>query len=137
MAKFGYQSVRKMEPRPGKKYATDYYKQSTAERRRTVEHIERSVKQVGDNAQAVPGGWEELQKPLREFPRRETKGYYSAWDIMSDMINQIDAGKDIPSGCLGRWNKLFDGTGREIDMVRESELPPPTTFGQLFGDNPQ
>jgi hypothetical protein len=33
---------------------------------------------------------------------------------------------------LGRWNRLFDGTGLEIDMVLESELPATTQFDDLF-----
>jgi hypothetical protein len=44
----------------------------------------------------------------------------------------MTSGKDIPSGMLGRWNRLFAGTGLEIDMVIESELPAPTEFNQLF-----
>jgi hypothetical protein len=55
---------------------------------------------------------------------------------MRDLVDQLDAGKDIPSGMLGRWNRLFAGTGLELELVPESELPPPTEFSRLFG-NPQ
>jgi hypothetical protein len=45
------------------------------------------------------------------------------------------SGKDIPSGMLGRWNRLFANTGNSIDMVPERDLPPPTNYNNLFGDD--
>lgn len=132
MAKFGYVSKREMDPRPGKTYATEYYKQSAAERRRTQEHIERTIVRLGNHAEET-NTVEGLTAPMPKFQRRETKGAYSILDIVSDLHEQMKAGKDIPSGMLGRWNRLFEGTGSEIEMVLESELPPPNNFGDLLG----
>jgi hypothetical protein len=123
MAKFGYTSKRTMDPRPGKTYATEYYKQSRSERRRTQEHIERTIVRVGEHARETDTV-EGLTVPMKNFQRKETKGAYSIVDIMSDLHEQMKAGKDIPSGMLGRWNRLFEGTSSEIQMVLESELPP-------------
>jgi hypothetical protein len=123
MAKFGYVTKREMDPRPGRTYATEYYKQSAAERRRTQEHIERTIVRMGNHARDTDTV-EALTLPMKKFQRRETKGAYSILDIMSDMLEQMKSGKDIPSGMLGRWNRLFDGTGSEIEMVMESDLPP-------------
>jgi hypothetical protein len=132
MPKFGYLSIREMEPRIGRKYSTKYYKQSRPERLRTEEHIQQTILDVGQKALENPGMEQALLEPMKGFQRAETKGAYSAVDVMNDMLTQIQAGKDIPSGILGRWNRLFEGTGREIDMVPEAELPDSNLFRQVF-----
>lgn len=135
MAKFGYTTRRQMDPRPGKTYATEYYKQSAGERRRTQDHVESVIKKVGERALAMDGGVETLMAPMPRFKRRETKGAYSAYDIMKDLLDQLISGKDVPSGMLGRWNRLFENTGDEIDMVPEAELPPTNPmYKELFDD---
>jgi len=121
-----------MEPRPGRKYSTVYYKQSARERARTQRHVETVIQRLGDRVLENPGSEQALLEPMPGFQRRETKGAYTAMDVISDMFEQLTSGKDIPSGMLGRWNRLFAGTGLEIDMVIESELPAPTEFNQLF-----
>jgi len=132
MAKFGYLSRRQMEPRPGKNYATEYYKQSRAERRRTQAFVERVIQRIGELALETPGGVEAITEPLKKFRRKETQGAYSALDIMTDMLDQLESGKDIPSGMLGRWNRLLEPYGMTIDMVPEEQLPPPTELERLF-----
>lgn len=135
MAKFGYVTKRQMEPRPGRSYATEYYKQSAGERRRTQEHIEATIRKLCERAQETPDGEEALLRPMPGFQRRETRGAYSAADVMGDMLTQIQSGKDIPSGMLGRWNRLFAGTGHEIDMMPEAQLPPLNpVYEELFDD---
>jgi hypothetical protein len=130
--KFGYTHRREMDPRPGRKYSTVYYKQSARERARTQRHVETVIQRLGDRVLENPGSEQALLEPMPGFQRRETKGAYTAMDVISDMFEQMTSGKDIPSGMLGRWNRLFAGTGLEIDMVIESELPAPTEFNQLF-----
>jgi hypothetical protein len=130
--KFGYTHRREMEPRPGRKYSTVYYKQSARERARTQRHVETVIQRLGDRVLENPGSEQALLEPMPGFQRRETKGAYTAMDVISDMFEQMTSGKDIPSGMLGRWNRLFAGTGLEIDMVIESELPAPTEFSELF-----
>ena len=132
MPKFGYLSTRDMEPKPGRKYATKYYKQSKSERARTEEHIQKTILAVGEKALENPGLEQALLEPMSGFQRAETKGAYSAVDVMNDMLTQIQAGKDIPSGMLGRWNRLFDGHGCEIDMVKEDDLPDSNLFREMF-----
>jgi hypothetical protein len=132
MAKFGYVAKRTMEPRPGRTYSTEYYKQNRPERRRTQKHIESVIERVYERASETDTV-EALTEPMKRFQRRETKGAYSVLDIMSDLLQQMKSGKDVPSGMLGRWNKLFDGTGAEIEMVLESALPPTNpNLGDLF-----
>ena len=130
--KFGYTTRREMEPRPGRRYATIYYRQSAAERARTQAFVERTIQRIGQLALETPGGLEALNEPMPNFQRRETRGAYSAFDVLNDMFQQMRSGKDIPSGMLGRWNRLLEPYDLTIDMVLESELPPPTNLDQLF-----
>ena len=123
MAQFGYLNRLEMEPRPGRRYATIYYRQSSGERRRTLQHISRTIQDLADRASETPDGLEALTQPLPSFARRESQGHYTAVDIMSDLLTQMESGRDIASGLVGRWNRLFAGTGREIDLVPESQLP--------------
>ena len=135
MAKFGYTSKRKMDPINGRKFSTEYFKQSPRERSRTQRHIDRCLLELGNLALADEEYMAAIEAPLPGFKRKETSGYYSALDIIGDMSNQMASGKDIPSGMLGRWNRLFAGTGNSIDMVPERDLPPPTNYNNLFGDD--
>jgi len=135
MAKFGYRTLKRLDPRPGRSYATEYYQQGSDERARTEQWIARAVERVAEVADETPGGWEELARPLKNFRRRETQGHYSALDIMTDMLQQLTDHKDIPSGMLGRWNRLMKPYDLEIEMIPEAALPDTTTFQQLFGED--
>jgi hypothetical protein len=132
MAKFGYTSRRKMDPVVGRKFSTEYYKQSRKERARTLSHVDRVLQQLGEQALSDPEALTEITRPLKSFARKETQGHYSALDIIGDMSEQMHSGKDIPSGMLGRWNRLFANTGLEIDLVPEQELPPTNTYDNIF-----
>ena len=130
MAKFKYKKIKHMNPRPGVKYATDYYKQTPAEYTRTYEHIKNVIVDVVSNANKH-NITEELYKPQKGFPRTNKQPNYSMWDIMADMLDQFDHERDLPSGMLGRWNKIFgDNEALTIDM--EEDSPPNPLFNQLF-----
>lgn len=136
MPQFGYLNRRQMDPRPGRNYATEYYRQSARERARTQQFVEATIQQVGELALATPDGVATLSAPMRGFQRRETRGAYSAFDVMNDLFTQMRSGKDIPSGMLNRWNRLMQPHGRAIEMVLETELPPPNSFDQLMMQDP-
>jgi hypothetical protein len=136
MPQFGYLTRRQMDPRPGRNYATEYYKQSASERARTQKFVETTILKVGELALTCPDGVHTLTQPMRGFQRRETRGAYSAYDVMNDMFEQMRSGKDIPSGMLGRWNRLMEPHGLAIEMVRETELPPSNNFDQLMTQDP-
>lgn len=135
MAKFGYTSRRKMDPVPGRKFSTEYYKQSHRERQRTQQHVDGLLKQFGEEALADPEALDAITAPMKKYPRKETNGYYSALDIMGDLSTQMNLGKDIPYAMLSRWNRLFAGTGHEIDMVPEADLPSPNNYNNFFGSD--
>jgi len=130
MAEFKYKTVKHMQPRPGVKYATDYYKQSRTEYTRLDEHI-RSVMEQVITAARDQGLIVDLELPLPGFPRTNRQPNYSALDIMTDMLDQFDHERDLPSGMLGRWNRLFEANPAfQIDLVEDS--PPNPVFNQLF-----
>lgn len=129
MPKFGYTEIIPMEPRPGRRYATDYYRQNPQQRRKVVQHIERSIRTVEQHASGEPGL---LDQPLKDFPKENRRQHYSTREIMTNLRDQLAKGHDVCSGMLGRWNRLLTEAGLEIEMVPEDELPPPNQFGNLF-----
>jgi len=130
MAKFKYKTTKQMQPREGVKYATEYYKQTPKEYTRLDEHVRRTMETVVLAADR-DGMLDELDKPLTGFPRTNRRPNYSAMDIMQDMLDQLDHQKDVPSGILGRWNRLFEENDDfRIDM--EEDRPPNPVFNELF-----
>ena len=134
MSEFQYTSIKKMEPKPGVKYATDYYKQTNSEYsllKAHVANVAREIMRVCDY-DLVLNDW--IYSPLKRFPK--TKGKYSVMDIVTDMIDQVVKNKDIPSGMLGRWNRLFEDTEWDIVMTTEVPVRGKTTYGELFYAQP-
>jgi len=130
MAEFRYKSIRHMTPRSGMKYATDYYKQSKTEYSRLDEHVRQVMEQVVRRFDAE-GLIEELEQPLAGFPRTQKQPNYTALDVMTDMLRQLNSEKDVPSGILGRWNRLFEANEDfRIDM-QEDRVPEPV-YNRLF-----
>jgi hypothetical protein len=107
-----------MDPRPGVKYSTTYYKQSADEYKRLQNHIEDTVRQIEHHARES-GIFDQLKEPVKSF-RKESKEGYTTWEIVTDLRDQLRAGKDLPSGMLGRWNRLFD-ENPEIQITLEPE----------------
>jgi len=121
MAHFYYTQLRQMEPRPGRKYSTDYYLQTPDQATQTYLHIQQVIIRVGTLAVSTQDGCRVLLMPLKRFPRTDGT-CYSAVDIMEDLFTQMRQGRDIPSGMLGRWNRLFENTPDQIDL--QPELKP-------------
>lgn len=133
--KFTYYKTQTMSPRHGNKFATTYYKLKLPEQKR----LQKFIMQVAEEITHVqdPTLQDFVVTPLKKFKRTTTKGkYYTTEDIIVDMIEQIQSGKDIPSGMLGRWNRLFENTEYDIELVQsnETEITDPTPFQKLFLD---
>jgi len=132
MAKFKYRSTREMEPRPGAKFATTYYRQTPAEYRRVQAHVEAVIADIIDGAIAT-NQTDLLSAELKNFPRTGGKANYSAADILMDMRDQLLSGKDIASGILGRWNRLLAEFPAEcIDMIEHE--PETNNFRAVFAE---
>ena len=131
MAQFKSQGTRQMEPKPGVKYATTYTRISPAERARLKLHVDAIILELCELS--VAQRCTALEQPLRGFARTGAEPNYSAYDILADMKRQLESGKDIPSGMLGRWNRLF---AEWPDVCIEFDTPTPVrdvnTFRSIF-----
>ena len=105
MTQFNALGIKQMEPRPGAAYATTYTKISSTERARLKLHVDQIILELCELS--VAQRCTALEQPLRGFARSGAEPNYSAYDILADMKRQLESGKDIPSGMLGRWNRLF------------------------------
>lgn len=128
MATFTRTSTKKMEPRPGVKYATEYTRLSKAERRRLRRFVEGIYEETLQAA--LTHNDYALLEPLRGFPRTHGQANYSAADVMQDMMDQLDANKDVPSGMLGRWNRLFDEL--PACQIEFAPAPPENNYQELY-----
>jgi len=131
MAEFKYTTTKQLQPRPGTTFATTYYKQTESERERLKQHITTVSRQFALLAQHDPEAAAWLQQPLRGYRKSTAGEYYSAGEIITDMVRQFEQKKDVPSGMLGRWQKLFKNTEFDICLV-PAQRRPDTTYGQLF-----
>jgi hypothetical protein len=138
MPKFYYHTHVKMPPVPGRRYSTDYYRQTRSERQRLLIWIAQraqDIVMVGDQDPDMDA-W--LKQPLRSCPREQRGKYYSMYQIVTDALNQLESGKDITQGMLNRWNRLCAGTPWEIDLEEGTLVTvppaalPPTQFQVLF-----
>ena len=135
--KITYNSIKVMEPRDGRGYATTYYQQNHQQRQETLDHIQHVVSEISQVCSADIDMKDWIQKPLKRFGKTTSAPNYSLIEIVSDMAEQLEAGKDIPSGMLGRWNRLFNDTPWDIELEeyvspREERMG---VFNDLFEAN--
>jgi len=131
MAKFGYQSIREMDPRPGVKYSTRYYKQHKLDRQKLLEHTKQCAEFI------YARSWDqdlhqELQQAIGARHKRRDGTYYTTYDVIVDALEQLVAGKDIPESMVNRWNARFAGTKYSIEMVLSSDMPAHNLLDELF-----
>lgn len=135
MAVFNYKKSRVMDPRPGVKYSTTYYQQSRSQAQATYEHVKNVAESIVEVCEGNPDWHDFVQEPLSGYPRSDQRPNYSVEDVVSDLLFQLDSGRDIPSGMLGRWNRLFADTEWDIELVQEytTTTVSPGLFANLFG----
>lgn len=122
MTQFIYHTLKELEPRPGVKFATSYYQQTVQEHDRVLAHVQRVMEACLTQLQEQ-GDLDVIHEPLPGFPRTGQQSNYSFWDIVSDLNDYLVRGNDVPSGMLGRWNRLFeDNQDFQIQMVTPTEL---------------
>ena len=129
MPTFIKQSTRQMDPRPGVRYATQYTRVSKSERRKLRRFVEEIFEET--LTAALANNDYALLEPLKGFPRTGGRANYSAAEVMKDMVDQLESGKDVASGILGRWNRLFEERpDLQIDFKDNDD--PENNFGELF-----
>ena len=130
MPEFHYRSRKEMEPRPGTSFATTYYKQTQTEYTRLRAHIYRVAAEIMAQCDSDLDVYRWWTRPLRGY-RKTTGTNYTPSEIVTDMVEQFAHQKDLPSGMLGRWHRLFENTDWDIRLV-SGRPARETEFGQLF-----
>ena len=130
MPEFHYTSRKEMEPRPGTRFATTYYKQTQREYTRLRAHIYAVAAKLMAECDSDLDVYRWWTTPLKGY--RKTQGAnYTPCEIVTDMVEQFVKQKDLPSGMLGRWTRLFAGTPWDIELV-SGRPARETTYGELF-----
>ena len=130
MAIFRYKKSVDMPPKEGQKFATTYYRQSDEQYGKIKQHIVMVATEIMDFVDGNPEWDLFVNQPLKGFPRLNGKPNYSINQILGDMLEQTRSNKDLPSGMLGRWSRLFHGTEYDIEMLQEHT--PTTVSPDLF-----
>jgi len=118
-----YQKFNKMEPRDGVKYSTTYVKQTLIQRKELCKHIKTVVYEISDAVENNEDLVDFIRTPLKGF--KTTSGQNrTLTDILTDMVNEAKGRmknglpKDFALAPIERWNKLFEGTDYEINLVQ-------------------
>lgn len=117
MPKFGYTQKKTMPAREGVNYATEYYKQNLTEYSRLRSHVYRVAAELMSQCDSNSEYHDWAIKPLKGYRRTGGRKNYTPMEIVTDMVEQFTHQKDVPSGMLGRWNRLFGDTEWDIEMV--------------------
>ena len=128
MAQFRLRSQLEMQPKPGARYATVYYRLRPREYQRVQAHVAEVIELVLAGAIALAQE-SVLSQELKNFPRMGGRPNYSAADIILDMRDRLATGHDMPSGMSGRWNRLFESFPEECIELME---PVPAKERNLF-----
>jgi len=123
MTQFVYEQLKRMTPREGVKFSTEYYQMTARQHQALLDHVIRVAKQIYQHAEAT-GQVGVLQEPLAGFPRRSTgRRNYTAEEVIADLLGYLSAGNDAPSGMIGRWRRLFaEFPEEDIDLIDRIEL---------------
>lgn len=148
MAEGYYLSTHTMPPRPGKKYSTTYYKQTLQQRKALEKHFNESCAEIADAATTEPEIVQWLRTPDKRFKRDGSPGkgqrkYKTPAELMSDILGECSGTKrngepkDFAQAPIERWNRLFEDTKYEIDMVQQFGAKPTAyrSFDRLFDRN--
>jgi len=117
MSTFYYRRLHTMEPRAGRKYATIYIKQSHEEHSRLLAWLTERAQDIIAVCENYPDMAAWFQRPCRDFPRSSRRDFYSPEDLLTDMIQQLSLGRDLPRAMWARWNRLTDQTPWTITML--------------------
>lgn len=134
MTHFVYHTLKELKPKPGRKFATNYYQQTHQEHQRVQEHCQTTITKCLWEFSAH-GNLDIIHDPLPGFPRTGGQPNYSFWDIVSDLNDYLIAGNDIPSGMLSRWNRLFENNPEFqilLETATERTHREQTSFRKLF-----
>lgn len=131
-----YQKFSKMEPRGGVKYSTTYVKQNLHHRKDLCKHIKQVVTEIADAVEGDEELLDFMRTPLKGF-KTTTGQNRTPTDILTDMVNEAKGlqkngnPKDFALAPIERWNKLFQGTDYEINLI-QTFGPPGNNFNDIL-----
>ena len=133
---FKFLTTKKMEPRPGQRFATEYYKMRREERNRLRDHIVQSCTEMWRAWDRNPELEQYAHRPLKNF-KRVNQQNRSVYDIVTEQLEEATGTKrngdpkDFALAPIERWNKLFVDTDFEIKMQLEYSARP-NNFHKLY-----
>lgn len=138
--KFAYTTTKTFD-RPGpnqpKGAITTYYKQTRLESVKVLQYCKQTRDEVIGTMHESQEFKELMTTPdKKNYPKAGRQSGYTRLEIIEDMIKQLESGKDIPSGMLGRWNKVFELIPQykiEMSQTRDSGDDSINIFSTLFG----
>ena len=125
---FTYSKTKTLEPRPGTKYATTYYQMHPSEYVKLQEFVKNVCIEVMNSAEHDEDYATFIMSPLPGFKRTMGLPNYSIEQILIDTLAQLQAGKDISQGMLGRWNRVFFDTRFDFSLKEGSPFQSPTNI---------
>jgi hypothetical protein len=134
---FGYVRTIEMDPRPGTKFSTVYYRQTPIQRGLLSEFFVKCIKEIGEEINRNPGLYSWLDEPLKGFTKTRGQSNRSFTELIEDTVGEIrgrkkdGTHKDYAQAPIDRWNKLFKDSEYEFEMV-ETHQHVPTTIAKLF-----
>lgn len=135
MPKFYYRHIREMEPRPGMKVGTRYIRQTPEEYDRLHQWLQSTAQEIMTVLETDPDMDAWFVQPLKSFRRSQRGEYYSAQEIVTDLLHQMSLGRDVPEAMTGRWNRLCAHTPWQIDLepMTQAMLENPEVIPMLHG----
>lgn len=125
MPQFIYKTTRQMEPRPGVKYSTIYYKQDPADYNLFRDWLFERAQEIIAVTDADPSMQYWWYAPNKAFAKSTRSDYYSPNELLTDLLSQIALKKDITKSMLDRWNRLCEDSPWEVTFVQASHAKRP------------
>ena len=130
MATFQYRTQLSLEPRPGVRYATTYYKMTPAQSQQLIAWLASIGSAIDQVCDENPDWAEWLNQPLKRFRKSRAGEYYTPLELLTDMLTQLTEGRDLPEAMVGRWNRLCGHTDWQMHMT--DQTPDRVRFDQVF-----
>jgi len=121
MATFTYKYKQEMDPIGDNPYRTIYIKQSHHEHARLRNWLVEIAEQIIGTCEVNASAAEWFTTPMREFKKSRKGQYYTPEELLTDMIQQLALGKDLPQSMVDRWNRLCQDTVWEIHFAQSSQ----------------
>jgi len=125
MATFIYKHKQEMDPIGKNPYKTIYIKQSHHEHHRLKNWLVSVAEQIIGTCEINASAAEWFTTELRDFKKSRKGQYYTPEELITDMIQQLAQGKDLPQAMVDRWNRLTQSTPWEIELIQDAGVKNP------------